>query len=139
MNPRVGKKSNERQRLQICSPIPGPSGVFSSSQTGDQSADLKQIDSQIFPQQWGIYAGSAENCNSGSATWQDTCVFPQGKGRSTLYRGKEEVQRALVNKESVVSLAESLPGKKMSLSSPSWALLSQHMRAPPSAFLTLFS
>ena len=40
----------------------------------------------------------------------------------------------------VLSLAESWPGKKKSLSSPCWALLSsQGMRAPPAGLLTLLN
>ena len=55
--------------------------------------------------------------------------FMSGKGSGEGY----SKQRALG-----FSLAESLPGKKRSLSSSCWALLwSQSIRVPPSGFLTV--
>lgn len=46
-----------------------------------------------------------------------------------LYKGEKEVGKDLVNRVHGISLAESLTGRKRSLSS-SWALLSGHEKSP---------
>ena len=49
---------------------------------------------------------------------------PHGKGRRTFYTEEKEVERALVDRVRGFSLAESLPGKRRSISSSCWVLLS---------------
>ena len=72
--------------------------------------------------------------------WQATCKCQHSKGRRMLIKRGREFAGATVNRVLGLSLAESLPGKKSSLSSSCWVLLlSQGMRAPPSGLLTLFN
>ena len=66
------------------------------------AVDQKQIDCQIFLRQSWVYLGSAENCNSGSATTVSCVQVPRTAREGELfYRGGKEVGRALVNKESM--------------------------------------
>ena len=63
------------------------------------------------------------------------------KGRKMLLQRGKEIGRVTVGRAfPVLSLAESWPGKKRSLCSCPWALLSsQGMRAPPAGLLTLLN
>ena len=56
----------------------------------DGGASLKKIDCQIFLQQRWIYLGSAENCNSGSATMVSVCKFPHDE-ENAFIQGKREL------------------------------------------------
>ena len=77
------------------------------------------MDCQIFLEQREVCLVSVENCSSESAAMASHMYIPKH-----IYRDKKEIARALVNKESGFSLAESLPGKKRRLSSSYWAPLS---------------
>ena len=66
------------------------------------SVGLKQTDYQIFLQEIWIYSGSAENCNSASATMVSHMQVHTRQGKEkALIRRKKKVRRAIVNKESM--------------------------------------
>ena len=95
---------------------------------------------QIFLQQSWVYLGSAENCRSGSATMVSHMQIPSQQGKENPFIDRKGSWEGY-SKQRVhgFSLAESLSGKKRSLSSSCWALLSsQSMGAPLPGLLILF-
>ena len=53
--------------------------------------DLKQIDCQMYLQQKWVYLGSAENCNSGSATRVSHVQAPPGQGKDICIAEKRKL------------------------------------------------
>ena len=95
-----------------------------SVSTWHGAVDRRQTDCQIFLQYTRVYSGSAENCNSRTATMMSLMQAPQiARQGECFYSRDEEAGRAVGNRETIeFSLAEFLPGMK-SLSVPCWALL----------------
>ena len=83
-----------------------PLGVYSGAHTDCHNVDMKQIDYQIFLQQRWVYLGSAENCNSVSATMVSHMQVSKGQGKENSFIEGKEVGRVVVVHN--FSLAESL-------------------------------
>ena len=93
----------------------------------------KQIDGQIVLQQRWVYLESTENCSSGFVAMVSHAQVPTQPGKeNTSMKGKGSWKGTGKQTGLGISLAESLPGKKMDFSFCHWALLSsQHVRASP--------
>ena len=124
----------------VYSPVPKPLGVFSGPCLGYQNVDLKRIDCQIFLQQKMSLFRISRKLQSRVFKHGKPCASPHTKEGEHYFIEREKGSWEGSSKQRVRGflLAESLPGKKRSLSFSCWALLSlQGVRAPPSGPPTL--
>ena len=84
-------------------------------------ACLPETDYHLFLQQRWVYLGSAGNCRSGSTTMVSHVQVSAHQGRASVFmEGKIMLEGNSKLRAHDFLLAESLPGKKGSLSSSQW-------------------
>ena len=82
---------------------------------------LRETDYHLFLQQRWVYLGSAENCSSGSTTMVSHMQVSAHQGKANVFmEGKRMLEGNSKLRAHDFLLAESLPGKKGSLSSSWW-------------------
>lgn len=109
--------------------------IYTKFQNTIPIVDLKQIDSYFSSNDAFIQELQFLVCSHGKP-----CSSSHTAREDHFCRGKKEVGRNLVTKESIVfSLTKSLPGKMSFFFPLDSAILVKGVRSPPSGLLTLFN